>query len=247
VRQRPVHPREEMRSADGCGPTTIASRASSTPVDFSPLPTTPQRSLGGSLIGPSSFEEARSSATSLDFPSRGRDTAGRLGCCTAAKREGIGAARPLMPGPPRRLPRIGPGRRPGEGGIAQWALGCPRGAEFVRSREALQVWVSADYPRLAMAARPHRCGRGVRPGPLLGPPRQPRAVRAGPNAAADQAAGAGDHTSRDRPCEASPDAANAKERAPRVGGDALSNPPGCGNWVGRCYNAPASWLFQGSR
>jgi len=27
-------------------------------------------------------------------------------------------------------------------------------------------------------------------------------------------------------------AGNAKERAPRVGGDALSNPPGCGKWVG---------------
>jgi hypothetical protein len=42
-------------------------------------------------------------------------------------------------------------------------------------------------------------------------------------------------------------AGNAKERAPRVGGDALSNPPGCGKWVGRHYNAPASWLFQGRK
>jgi hypothetical protein len=40
-------------------------------------------------------------------------------------------------------------------------------------------------------------------------------------------------TRSDTGCEASPDAENAKERAPRVGGDALSNPPGCGNWVGR--------------
>src|SRR5262249_15565124 len=40
-------------------------------------------------------------------------------------------------------------------------------------------------------------------------------------------------------------AGNAKERAPRVGGDALSNPPGCGKWVGRHHHAPASWLFQG--
>src|SRR5262245_63876411 len=42
-------------------------------------------------------------------------------------------------------------------------------------------------------------------------------------------------------------AGNAKERAPRVGGDALSNPPGCGKWVGRHHNAPASWLFQGRK
>ena len=50
-----------------------------------------------------------------------------------------------------------------------------------------------------------------------------------------------------RPCEPSPKGKNVKERAPRVGGDALSNPPGCGKWVGHDYNAPTSWRFQGSK
>ena len=50
-----------------------------------------------------------------------------------------------------------------------------------------------------------------------------------------------------RPCEPSPKGENVKERAPRVGGDALSNPPGCGKWVGHDYNAPTSWRFQGSK
>jgi hypothetical protein len=54
-----------------------------------------------------------------------------------------------------------------------------------------------------------------------------------------------DRTCGSRPCQPSPKAENAKERAPRVGGDALSNPPGCGKWVGHVYNAPTSWLFQG--
>lgn len=51
-----------------------------------------------------------------------------------------------------------------------------------------------------------------------------------------------------RPCEPSPKGKNVKERAPRVGGDALSNPPGCGKMGGPPrYNAPALRLFRGEQ
>src|SRR5262249_12082173 len=38
-----------------------------------------------------------------------------------------------------------------------------------------------------------------------------------------------------------------RKRAPRVGGDALSNPAGCGERVGRRYNARALRLFHGEQ
>jgi hypothetical protein len=107
------------------------------------------------------------------------------------------------------------------------------GREFTRGLEAVpRPAVTPAFPNRYQGSGDRQGGIPMAHAPAFGTGSDPSTV---------------DRTCGSRPCQPSPKAENAKERAPRVGGDALSNPPGCGKWVGHHYNAPTSWRFQGSK